>query len=488
MREFVSEIREGRHRIGVAKPDPFVGPTDSVTDDVIDELRIGARRVADHVPGQVLQKRDLLLRRRLFPLREIPGIERLVAVEVYFDDPAAHEFYQRAVGVAALQDGNLRADPAQHEQQQLGHEGLSPAALGHDQHVGVAQACIEWREGHHLARGSFEQNRSRGQSLPRNLCRQQVRRVQRKALLLPFGLLRHPRERPDVNPFLRERLRNTARSIHSSYRMQDALTTVRENSFRFLPILRVPDRVGRSEADNQTEVAHLQRTGHHILQSPDQLILCDLRLDIDFEAAMNVSLRRLHAEKPPFIRAHDPALIRNRDFRANDKRKLLPDQFAGDTGECGVRHFLDADPGVEQTADFQIVVLFVLDIDIRDLCPCAFVSEPLTIRPPITQKRIHRPLDLEKHFLVGHAPRLHPSRFERRLGARHQALELRQTILVFPQRSLNALVRRQAPLVRLFARVPPLEIRAVVVDVGVPDEVHLQPSLQVASLLLARVP
>src|SRR5580693_6555351 len=59
---------------------------------------------------------------------------------------------------------------------------------------------------------------------------------------------------------------------------------------------------------------------------------------------------------------------------------------------------------------------------------------------------------------------------------------------MFAQRSLDAFVRREAPLVRFLACLSPLKIRAVVVDVRAPDEVHVKSSLQVVSLLLAQVP
>src|SRR5271163_3567441 len=59
---------------------------------------------------------------------------------------------------------------------------------------------------------------------------------------------------------------------------------------------------------------------------------------------------------------------------------------------------------------------------------------------------------------------------------------------MFAQRSLDAFVRREAPLVRFLACLSPLKIRAVVVDVRVPDEVDVKSSLQVVSLLLAQVP
>ena len=56
------------------------------------------------------------------------------------------------------------------------------------------------------------------------------------------------------------------------------------------------------------------------------------------------------------------------------------------------------------------------------------------------------------------------------------------------QGSLNAFVRGEAPLVRFPARLSPLEIRVVVVNFGVPDEVDVQPPLQVVSLPLPGIP
>src|SRR5579871_892764 len=220
----------------------------------------------------------------------------------------------------------------------------------------------------------------------------------------------------------------------------------------------------------------------------DQLFLSNLRLDVDLETAVDVYLRRLHTKKPAFVRAHDLALIGNRDLCADHQRKLLADQFSRDARKGRVRHFLHADPGVEEPADFQVVILFVLDVYIRDLSPRALVREALFIRPQIARKRIQRPLDFEEHLLMGHPAWLHTRRFERGLDSGHQTLKLRQTIFMLTQSSLNALARREAPLVGFLARLSPLKVRAVVVNVGVPDEIHVQPPLQVMSLPLPGIP
>ena len=140
---------------------------------------------------------------------------------------------------------------------------------------------------------------------------------------------------------------------------------------------------------------------------------------------MDVSLCRLHSQKPSFVHPHDSGLIRDRELRADHERKLLSDQLARDTGECRVRHFLDADPGVQETANLQVVVLLVFDVDISDLGASALVCETLFVGPRVTRQRIQCPLDFEKHLLLGQPPRLHSRGLECGLGARHQALKLR---------------------------------------------------------------
>ena len=72
-----------------------------------------------------------------------------------------------------------------------------------------------------------------------------------------------------------------------------------------------------------------------------------------------------------------------------------------------------------------MAVLFVFNVDVRDLGAGALVSEALLIRPRVTRQRIQCPLDFEKHLLLGQPARLHSRGLECGLGARHQALKLR---------------------------------------------------------------
>src|SRR5579871_1900560 len=126
-----------------------------------------------------------------------------------------------------------------------------------------------------------------------------------------------------------------------------------------------------------------------------------------------------------------------------------------------------------------MAVLFVFNVDVRNLGTGALVSEALLIWARISRQRIQCPLDFEKHLLLRQSARLHPRGLECGLGARHQALKLRKKSLMFPHRSLDAFVGREAPLASLLARLPPLEFRVLMMDVGIPDEVNVQSPPQI---------
>jgi hypothetical protein len=102
--------------------------------------------VAQHVSGEILQECSLFVAGNGFALRQIPRIQGLSAVQVNIDHPSAHEFSERFVGITTLQNRDQRARARHHQQLELRKKSLSSAALGHDQHVGVAEASIEGRE------------------------------------------------------------------------------------------------------------------------------------------------------------------------------------------------------------------------------------------------------------------------------------------------------------------------------------------------------
>ena len=98
---------------------------------------------------------------RCFASWQVPGIERLGAVQVHVDDAPAHQFHQRLVGITPFQNGDLWVGARHHEQEQLRHEGLAAAALRHDEHVRVAEACVERRERNELPVGCFKKHERR---------------------------------------------------------------------------------------------------------------------------------------------------------------------------------------------------------------------------------------------------------------------------------------------------------------------------------------
>ena len=106
--------------------------------------------------GEILEERDLLLARCCVSSGQVPRIECLGAVQFHVDYAPAHQLHKWLIGITAFDDGDLRVRARHHEQEQLGHEGLTASGLRHNQHVGVAEAGIERREGDQLPIGRFE--------------------------------------------------------------------------------------------------------------------------------------------------------------------------------------------------------------------------------------------------------------------------------------------------------------------------------------------
>ena len=89
--------------------------------------------------------------------------------------------------------------------------------------------------------------------------------MQRKALQLSFGLLGQPRQSANEDSFLGQGLGNPTPAVHARDGVKDALTAVGKYPFSLFTLPGVPDGLRRAQAGDQTELAHLQRTGHHVL-------------------------------------------------------------------------------------------------------------------------------------------------------------------------------------------------------------------------------
>ena len=169
-----------------------------------------------------------------FAFGQVPRIQRLSAVQVNIDHPAAHQFDERLVGISALQNRDQWPGTRHHQQLELRKEGFAATALRHDQHVGVAEPGIERRERYELAVGSFEQHQRRiRRPLPWHLHRQQVGGVQGQHVRLALVDFSQSRKAGEEEALLRQRLGNSARAVHARDGVQHALPAIGESSFRF---------------------------------------------------------------------------------------------------------------------------------------------------------------------------------------------------------------------------------------------------------------
>src|SRR5208283_5924608 len=102
------------------------------------------------------------------------------------------------------------------QQLELREESLASAALGHDEHVRVAQSVIERRERYELAVGSLKEHQRRiRHPFPWHLHRQQVGCVQGENILFPLIDLTQSGETGKEEALLRQCLRNAARAVHA---------------------------------------------------------------------------------------------------------------------------------------------------------------------------------------------------------------------------------------------------------------------------------
>src|SRR5208282_2162470 len=77
-----------------------------------------------------------------------------------------------------------------------------------------------------------------------------------------------------------------------------------------------------------------------------------------------------------------------------------------------------------------------------------------------------------------------------RLNSRHQAVELRQKVLVLPPRPLDALAGCEAPFgsASRLHLVFPFEVRGLMMNPGVPDEIGMQKVTHIVSGAIAFPP
>src|SRR5207244_5922982 len=95
---------------------------------------------------------------------------------------------------------------------------------------------------------------------------------------------------------------------------------------------------------------------------------------------------------------------------------------------------------------------------------------------------------LPKDLLVAHAPHGHAGALKRSLDAGHQAVELCQQVFVLLTRTLDALACRKTPAAAVSHLLLPFQIRRLMMDFRVPDEIGVQVMAQVVPRRVFRSP
>src|SRR5215469_17315810 len=103
------------------------------------------------------------------------------------------------------------------------------------------------------------------------------------------------------------------------------------------------------------------------------------------------------------------------------------------------------------------------------------------IRSNVVSQRIEGALDLEEEIINGHASDLHAGRRKRRFHSGHKAVELGNQILMITPAAFPAFCGRhaEARTTHLFL---PLEIRRLVMDTRVPNEIEVQRVIEVIAV------
>jgi hypothetical protein len=123
-----------RDGVGAFRTAALVGRRDGFEQHTVEQIDIKVRRrvLAEHVTCEVLEKRQLVVRRFCLAIQQIPGVDGLGAVERHLYHLTAHQLYQGAIGIATLKDGDSSIAPSRHEEHLLRCERLTTARLCHE--------------------------------------------------------------------------------------------------------------------------------------------------------------------------------------------------------------------------------------------------------------------------------------------------------------------------------------------------------------------
>src|SRR5579859_4159534 len=103
----------------------FIGPADSLTEQIVEQGRVRIRTVPDHVPGKVFEEGDLLLTGRRRTRSQVPRIEGYASFEIHVDASPTHQLHQRTIRVTAFQNRDQWLEPCHHQQEEHCHEGFA---------------------------------------------------------------------------------------------------------------------------------------------------------------------------------------------------------------------------------------------------------------------------------------------------------------------------------------------------------------------------
>ena len=171
-----------------------------------------------------------------------------------------------------------------------------------------------------------------------------------------------------------------------------------------------------------------------LLQNLDELMLRHLSVYVDPEPAVDILLCRHHFAQAALVLLHRLGLIGKNNFRIDDDREVHHHQLPQHSREGGVGKVFQADPRVEQPADLEMLIQFVLDVDVRHLASRTLIHQAILSeeRNGIVSftERIEGPLDLQEDVVLGQPLDPHARGLQCGLNSGHEAVELGDQVLM----------------------------------------------------------
>src|SRR6266436_2215620 len=210
---------------------------------------------------------------------------------------------------------------------------------------------------------------------PWHLYGQYIGGIEREQIEFPPVLPSHCGKASEEETLLCESLRNPAAAVHPRDRMQHSLPPVRQDPFGFFPFHAIPAGPGSARSHNEAHLAGFQRTRDQVLQDSDELVLRHLSVDVNAKTPVKILLSGEHLSQAALVLFDRLALVGEDDFRIDHDGKVYDHEFTEDARERGIGQVLQTDPGIEQASDFQVVVLFILDVYVGYLASGALIPE-----------------------------------------------------------------------------------------------------------------